>query len=229
MVLYGISDLHLSFMCDKPMDVFKGWQHHDERIKANWCRIVKQDDIVVLPGDFSWALKLEDTLEDFKFLESLPGKKLILKGNHDLWWSTAKKINDFFNENNINSVQIVFNNCYPVGEYAVCGTRGWIKEKEADNLILAREAGRLRASLDSAINLGLKPIVFLHYPVVHGSEVNEPIMQVLKEYGITKIYHGHIHGGGFASVVKEYDGITQKLISCDGIDFTPYPILEIKV
>lgn len=110
MSIFAISDLHLSFGVDKPMNIFRGWENHTDRILANWKRLVNENDTVILPGDFSWALKIEEALEDFKFLESLPGKKLILKGNHDLWWSTVKKIKEFFEKNEIKSVDIIFNN-----------------------------------------------------------------------------------------------------------------------
>ncbi len=230
MAVFGISDLHLSFGSDKPMDIFHGWDNHTEKLKANWCRIVKNEDVVVLPGDFSWALKLEDTLEDFRFLSSLPGKKVILKGNHDLWWSTSAKIHNFFAENNINDVEIVFNNCYPLpGGFAVCGTRGWAVDAEKASTIIKREAARLKTSLEAAKEKGLKPVVFTHYPVVSKEGVCADIYNVLCEYEINTVYHGHIHGGSYASHIKEFEHITQKLLSCDCIDFTPFEILEIKV
>ena len=226
MVIYSISDLHLSFDKDKPMDIFKGWENCYERIEANWRRIVKKEDIVVLPGDLSWALKLEETKEDFRFLESLPGKKIILKGNHDLWWSTVKKINEFFEKENIKSVEIVFNSCFEVGDYAICGTRGWTKEKEADNKIICREAQRLKTSLLKAVENNKIPLVFLHYPPVTNDTVATEIIDVLKEFGIKQVYHGHIHGKN-SNYIKEYDTISFKLLSCDCIDFTPFAILSV--
>jgi len=226
--IFGISDLHLSFETDKPMDIFGGWSNHTERIKANWTRLIEEDDIVVLPGDFSWALKLEETKKDFQFLDSLPGKKLILKGNHDLWWSTAKKVHEFFKKNNITSVEIIFNSMYKVGDFAICGSRGWLYEKQEDKVIALREAGRLKTSIEAAHKENLTPIVFMHYPPVYAGQVTEPIMNVIKEYGIKKVYHGHIHGGGINRVIKEYDGVSFKLLSCDCIDFTPYFIIDVK-
>ena len=227
MKIFGISDLHLSFGTDKPMDIFYGWDNHTDRIKANWTRLVTDEDIVVLPGDFSWALKLSETVEDFRFLCSLPGKKLLLKGNHDLWWSTAKKIKEFFELEKIENVEIIFNNMYRVGDFAVCGTRGWFGDKQSDKVIIEREAGRLKASLTAAVNEGLTPIVFMHYPPAYGDAVCEPIIRVLREFKIDKVYHGHIHGSGFNNSPKEYGEITFKLLSCDCIDFTPYYIKEI--
>lgn len=229
MKIFGISDLHLSFQSDKPMDIFMGWSNHTERIRANWTRLVEEDDIVVLPGDFSWSLKLEDTKKDFQFLDSLPGKKLLLKGNHDLWWSTAKKIHEFFKKNNITTVEIIFNSMYKVGEYAVCGSRGWLYETKDDKVIAQREAGRLKASLQAAKKENLTPIVFMHYPPIYADQVTEPIMEVIKQYGVDKVYHGHIHGGGVHHIVKEYDGVSFKLLSCDCIDFTPYFIIDVKI
>ncbi len=229
MKIFGISDLHLSFGADKPMDIFMGWSNHTDRIRANWTRLVEEDDIVVLPGDLSWALKLEDTLADFQFLDSLPGKKLIIKGNHDLWWSTAKKIHEFFEKNNIISVEIVFNSMYKAGNFAICGSRGWLYESKDDKVIALREAGRLKTSLEAAKKESLTPIVFMHYPPVYAEQVTEPIMEVIKQYGIDKVYHGHIHGGGMHHSVKEFDGVSFKLLSCDCIDFTPYFITDVKI
>lgn len=225
MALYTISDLHLSFSADKSMTVFKGWENYTERIKKHWNRLVKNVDTVVLPGDFSWGLKLPETLEDFKFLETLPGKKILLKGNHDLWWSTVKKVTEFFEQNNINSVKLLFNNAYKVENKVICGTRGWFYDMNEDDKIRKREVGRLRLSLNAAEELEGEKTVFLHYPPVYGEYVCNDIISVLKEYNIKTVYHGHIHGSGFNSTVSEYDGINFKLISADCIDFTPFLVV----
>lgn len=221
MSIYAISDLHLSFGTNKPMNIFKGWDNHTERIAANWKRIVKEDDTVVLPGDFSWGLKLEETVKDFEFLESLPGKKLLLKGNHDLWWSTAKKLHEFFLKNGFNSVDIIYNSCAVCEGRAIAGTRGWFYDDTADKKVLLREAGRLEASISKAEETGLPTEVFLHYPPVYGDEVCNEIFDIIKSRGIKRVYHGHIHGSGFNKAVSEYDGVKFKLISCDCVDFTP--------
>lgn len=221
MSIFAISDLHLSFGVDKPMNIFKGWDNHTERLYANWTRLVGENDTVVLPGDFSWGLKLEETKKDFEFLESLPGKKLLLKGNHDLWWNTAKKLRDFFKENGFNSVDIIYNSCAVCEGYAVSGTRGWFYDDKTDKKVLLREAGRLDASLNAAESTGLPILLFLHYPPVYGDAVCEEIFEVVKKHGIKRVCHGHIHGAGFHNAVKEYDGVEFKLISCDCIDFTP--------
>ena len=224
-MLFAISDLHLSLSTDKPMNIFKGWENHTERIKSNWLRLVGEDDTVVLPGDFSWGLKLSETLEDFKFLENLPGKKILLKGNHDLWWSTVKKVNEFFDENNINSVSLILNNAIKVGDKTVCGTRGWFYDESEDTKVRKREVMRLTRSLEAAESLGGEKVVFLHYPPVYGEYVCNDILAVLKQFNVDTVYHGHIHGSGYNNAVSEYDGIKFKLISADCIDFTPFLIV----
>ncbi len=225
MSIYAISDLHLSLSTDKPMTVFQGWENYVERIKANWQRIVKTSDTVILPGDFSWALKLADTYNDFKFLNELLGKKILLKGNHDLWWSTVKKVNEFLKENEFDSISLLFNNAIQVEGRVICGTRGWFYDEAADSKIRKREVGRLRLSLEAAEKLEGEKIVFLHYPPVYAEYVCDDILEVLKQYNIKTVYHGHIHGSGYNNAVSEYDGIKFKLISADCIDFTPILLL----
>ena len=224
MSVFTISDLHLSLGTDKPMEVF-GWDNYVNRIESNWKRLVKNEDTVVIPGDFSWALKLEESLADFKFLNSLPGKKLLLKGNHDLWWSTVKKVNEFFVKNNIDTVELVFNNAVAVEDFAVCGTRGWLfSGAEDDKKIIDREAGRLRRSLEEAVKTGREPLVFTHYPVAYGEDRCEELINVLKEFDVKTVYYGHIHGNGFNNAIPEFDGIKLKLVSSDCINFVPYLI-----
>ncbi len=225
MALFAISDLHLSLSTNKPMTVFRGWENYTERIESNWRRLIKDEDTVILPGDFSWGLKLTETLEDFKFLDSLPGKKILLKGNHDLWWSTVKKVNEFFGENDIKSVQLLFNNAFKIGERVICGTRGWFYDQSEDDKIRKREVGRLRLSLEAAEEIGGEKIVFLHYPPVYGEYISNDIISVLKEFNITTVYHGHIHGSGFNNAISDFEGIKFKLISADCIDFTPFLIV----
>lgn len=224
MSIFGISDLHLSFGTDKPMDIFRGWDNHTDRLFANWNRLVSQNDTVVIPGDLSWALKLAETKKDFDFLKTLNGKKILLKGNHDLWWSTAKKVHTFFNDNNITDTEILFNNSITVEGYAIAGTRGWFYDNSGSQKVLLREAGRLEASLLDAKKTGLPILIFLHYPPVYGDYVCREILDVLQKHGITDVYHGHIHGSGFNNAVKEFEGIKFHLISCDCTDFTPIKI-----
>lgn len=224
MSIFAISDLHLSLGTNKPMDVF-GWDNYVERISANWKRLVKENDTVVIPGDISWALKLEEALEDFKFLETLPGKKLILKGNHDLWWSTAKKVYEFFEKNSINSVELVFNGAVVAEDRAICGSRGWLfGGGEDDKKIVARECGRLERSLSAAKDTGYKPLVFMHYPPAYGDEVIPEFIDILKRFEVDAVYYGHIHGQGFNNAIPEFDGIKLKLLSADCINFVPFLI-----
>ena len=225
MSLFVIADLHLSLGTDKPMDVFKGWDNYVERLKKNWDSIVTADDTVVIAGDISWAMKLEDAVSDFKFIHERPGKKLILKGNHDYWWSTKNKIDNFMTQNGFKDINIVHNSACMVGNSAVCGTRGWMynSESEEDKKIVNREVGRLKASINEAIKLGAKPIVFLHYPPVYDVFVCTEILNVLKEYNISDCYYGHIHGTHAykRAPVGDYQGVKMHLISCDYIDFCP--------
>ena len=226
MSLFALGDLHLSLGEDKPMDVFSGWNDYVQRLEENWKKLVTGDDTVVIAGDISWAMKLEETLVDFKFIDSLPGKKLFLKGNHDYWWSTKSKMDAFLRENALDSIQILFNNAYRVGDYAVCGTRGWFLENDTpeDIKVLNREAGRLRMSLDEAVKLGGEIVAFLHYPPYYRGIECAEIMGVLLEYGVKKCYYGHIHGKKNFRLAHEgdYKGIDFRLISCDKVSFMPY-------
>ncbi len=225
MSLYAISDLHLSLSADKPMDVFRGWEDYVNRIKQNWTRIVGEEDTVVIPGDISWALALDDAAADFAFINSLPGKKIILKGNHDLWWSTAKKLREFLEKNKFDTISFVFNNAVEVENFAVCGTRGWFYDLKGENKVVLREAGRLETSIKAALETGLKPVVFTHYPPVYGDWVCDEIFEVIKKYDIKTVYHGHIHGSGFHNAKSSYDGVEFKLLSADCVNFTPLMIV----
>ena len=225
MSLFVLGDLHLSLGEDKPMDVFAGWNDYVERLERNWRSLVTDSDTVVVAGDISWAMKLEETLTDFKFIDSLPGKKLFMKGNHDYWWTTKRKMDTFLSANGLNSIQILFNNAYRVGDFAVCGTRGWFLENDTpeDEKVVNREAGRLRMSIEEAKKLGGELTVFLHYPPYYrGTECSE-IMDVLIEYNVKKCYYGHIHGKKNFRLAYEgvYKGVDFKLISCDKVGFVP--------
>lgn len=225
MSLFVIADLHLSFGANKPMNIFRGWDNYEERLEKNWRSLVTGEDTVVIPGDISWAMKLNECYEDFKFIHNLPGKKLLLKGNHDYWWDTRRKIENYLRENGFDSIEIVFNSAKAVGEYAVCGTRGWFYDAEADSdkKVLNREVGRLRTSITEALKTGLEPVVFLHYPPVYGDQRCDDILNVLKEYNIKKCYYGHLHGSNVAkkAVTGEFEGINFKLISSDYVKFVP--------
>lgn len=229
--LFAFSDLHLSFGSDKPMDVFKGWENHTEKILKNWNRIVTSEDVVVLAGDTSWSIDFKGAKPDFEYLHSLNGRKIILKGNHDFWWSTASKIHSFFAENKFDDVDILHNNCYTFGNIAVCGTRGWLYDGsgEADEKIIRRECGRLETSLSAAREKGAEPIVFMHYPFAYGDFVCEEIYQVLKKHGVGQVYYGHIHGFSRNNTISEYGGIKLRLVSCDCVDFTPVFVGEYNI
>ena len=225
MAVYTIADLHLSLDGKKPMDVFPGWNDYVSRLTKNWNALVTPQDTVVIAGDISWAMKLEDADLDFAYLDRLPGKKLLLKGNHDYWWSTRKKIEAYLTDRGFSTLSIVHNSAVPVGEIAVCGTRGWLYNAETpeDQKIVNREVGRLTTSLKDAESLGLRPVVFLHYPPLYDDQCCEEILDVLKEWNIRDCYFGHIHGSQAAkrAVVGEYSGIKMHLISCDTVQFTP--------
>ncbi len=225
MPLFAIGDLHLSLSEDKPMDVFSGWNDYVERLEENWRRLVTDNDTVVIAGDISWAMKLEDAVTDFRFIDRLPGKKIFLKGNHDYWWGTKSKIEKLLADNELNSISILFNNAYVCGDYAVCGTRGWFLENDTpeDIKVLNREVGRLKTSIEAALGTGMEPVVFLHYPPYYRGIECKEIMDVLVGYGVKKCYYGHIHGRQNFRLAFEggYKGIEFKLISCDRVGFTP--------
>lgn len=225
MSLFAIADLHLSLGVDKPMDVFPGWDGYVQKLEKNWRENVRPEDTVVVAGDISWALEISDSVKDFAFLNSLPGTKLLLKGNHDLWFSTKTKVERFFAENGFSTLKILFNNAFEYGDYAICGTRGWMNE-QTDKKVLLRECGRLRLSLEAGKKLQKEPLVFLHYPPVYGGGECYEILDVLLEYGIRKVYYGHIHGysAGYA-INGERNGIDFRLISCDFIQFNPVKII----
>ena len=228
MSLYAIADLHLSFGVDKPMDIFGGWEDYEERILEEWQKTVKPEDTVVIPGDISWAMKIEEAIPDFKFIESLNGNKIILKGNHDFWWSTKSKIEKMFLDSDIKSISILQNNSYKYKDISICGSRGWINEngKEADSKVLAREALRLEMSIKSADEESEK-IVFLHYPPIFKNDCNYSILEVIKKYNIKTVYYGHLHGRSCLNAFEgEADGITYKLISGDHLKFKPVKIYE---
>lgn len=225
MALFTIGDLHLSFGTDKSMDIFNGWSDYVRRIEDNWQRLITPNDTVVIAGDISWSMKLNDCYADFNFINKLAGKKIIIKGNHDYWWSTKSKMDKYILDNKFDSISILFNNAFACGDYAVCGTRGWALDGtgEHDARVLNREVGRLRASLEYAKQFDLTPIVFLHYPPVYGDTECTEILDVLFEYNIKKCYYGHLHGNQARryAVVGEYKGIYFSLISCDNTNFTP--------
>ncbi|MDO4730712.1 MAG: metallophosphoesterase [Clostridia bacterium] len=228
MSIFAISDLHLSLSADKPMDVFCGWDNYVDKIEKNWRKVVSDDDFVVIAGDISWALKLEQTYADMKFLNDLPGTKILVKGNHDFWWNTKAKVEKYFFENGFHSLKLLFNNSFEVHNEAICGSRGWLADckEDFDKKILNRELGRVERSIQSGLKIKKNPIVFLHYPPIYDSFECEEMIQLLNKYNIKNCYYGHIHGKNSTSkaVNGNYYGINFKLISCDSLDFRPIVI-----
>ncbi|MCL2392190.1 MAG: metallophosphoesterase [Oscillospiraceae bacterium] len=229
MALYVIGDLHLSLGSEKPMDIFGGsWSDYVEKIKDGFSQL-EAEDVCVLCGDISWGMSFDESLPDFKFISELPGKKIIIKGNHDYWWSTASKMKAFFDNNGIYNIEILNNNCYFYDDVAICGTRGWIAEDDMDTehnkKIMARETGRLSASLEAAGDVSEK-LCFFHYPPRFRSTVCHDIISVMNEFGVMRCFYGHLHGQGHRyALTGAFDGIDYNLISADFVNFKPQRIM----
>ncbi len=218
MALYAMADFHLSLSSGKPMDIFGStWENHVRRIRDNWP--LREEDTIVIPGDVSWAMNFSELEADFDFLASLPGKKIISKGNHDYWWGTLKKMNEFAAK--YKDIFFLHNNSYRYENISICGTRGWIQENDspADMKVLLREAARLENSIASASG---KPVVFLHYPPLFAEQENRMLIDVMKKHGVERCYYGHLHGKSFGGArTGNIDGIFYTLISADYLNFTP--------
>jgi predicted phosphohydrolase len=235
MAVFVMSDLHLSTnqWTDKSMEVFgTRWHSYMVRIKNNWNRLVAPEDTVVVNGDISWAMTLEEARSDFDFLNSLTGTKIISKGNHDFWWSTVSKINSFFEQNKFDTIKILHNNAHLVEGFVICGSRGWYNDDKIASMpqnadyqkIVSREATRLRASLSEASMLecdGHERLVFLHFPPVWGDFVCREILDVLHEFGVTRCFFGHIHGLYEIPASFIYENIKFTMTSADFLNFTP--------
>jgi len=230
LALYAIGDLHLSHGTNKPMDVFGGgWVNHTEKIKEGFINL-NSDDTIVLCGDTSWGMFFEESLEDFLYIENLPGKKIILKGNHDYWWNTTTKMKNFFETNGIKSIEILHNNCFLYNDTAICGTRGWLSDDEysaeQNKKIMAREVIRLQASLKAAEEAKEK-ICFFHYPPRFKNIVCHDIISVMNEYEVKKCYYGHLHGEGQRLAVRGHiEGIEYEIVSADFIRFIPQKVMD---
>lgn len=236
MSLFALSDTHLSLYNDKPMDVFGNrWQSYMKKLDAGWRAVVTERDTVVIAGDVSWGISLEEAKRDLLYIDSLPGQKIISKGNHDYWWSTSAKISAFFEENGIKTIRILHNNAIKVDNFAVCGTRGWFSEgknapREADfDKIVAREAGRLELSLKAADSLEDvdEKVVFLHFPPIYKDYVCDPIVDVLLKYNVKRVFYGHIHGVYDLPHTIEHKGITFCITSADYLNFVPIPVFSL--
>lgn len=228
MSLYVIGDLHLSFGCNKPMDVFGGrWENYTDKLTEGFSTVTGEDTTVIC-GDLTWGMNLQEAREDFLYIHRLPGRKIILKGNHDLWWTTASAAKRFFAENDIDSIEILNNNCFTYGDVALCGTRGWFYEEEKseahDRKILSRELMRLETSLKAAGER--EKLVFLHYPPKLLNYECAEIVDMLCDYGVKHCWYGHLHSGGRSLAYEgEYRGIRFRLISADHVQFIPQKIL----
>ena len=238
MSIYVIGDLHLSFNEDKPMDIFgDNWKGHEEKIKKDWIEKVTDNDTVILPGDFSWSMHLEETEKDFKFINDLPGKKLLLKGNHDYWWNTVTKMRNFLKEKDFKNIDFIFNEGYEIENYIIAGTRGWsLLEEDKDEKVLNRELARLEASIRSGlqkseqgVNNPKELIIFMHYPPISNPKIynNEEseFVKIMQKYNVKKCFYGHLHGVSIKDAFEgELEGIQFKLVSADSLDFKLYKI-----
>ena len=226
MSIFVIGDLHLSLGAEKPMDIFPGWQGYLPKLEKNWRTLVAPQDTVVLAGDTSWAMKLEETAADFAFIQSLPGQKILLKGNHDYWWTTAAKMERYLAANGFDTLHILHNNSYLVEGVSLCGTRSWMMDgsEPLDEKVMNREIGRLRMSLEAAAP-ETERVVFLHYPPVYPHANAPQVVGVLQEYGVKRCFYGHLHGNAIRFAQQGVvDGIEYRLISADGLGFCPYKI-----
>ena len=228
MPIYAIADLHLSFSQNKPMDIFENnWENHAEKIKNNWLNKVKQSDYVIIPGDFSWAMYLEETKKDFDYLNNLPGKKILLRGNHDYWWNTLTKMNKFMQENKFDNIDFLYNNSYLVEDKIIVGTRGWnVLDTENDSKMIKRENARLELSINDGIKKygnDKEIIAFMHYPPINKSDLMEndtEFVRTLKKYNIKRCYYGHLHGIAHKDAIEgNIQGIEYRLISADYLNF----------
>ena len=225
MSIYVIADLHLYFSIDKPMNIFgNNWENHAEKIKDNWIKKVKPEDTVLIPGDFSWATYLEDTYNDFKFLNELPGKKILLKGNHDYWWTTLNKMNNYIKQSGFENINFLYNNSYLIEDKIIAGTRGWGGNLNTENIrILKRENERLKLSIKDGIQKyrnDKEIIVLMHYPPFIKDNMEVDFIKTLKDYNVKKCYYGHLHAESHKDAIEgKIENIEFKLVSSDYMNF----------
>ena len=227
MALYAIGDLHLCLGAPKPMDIFGGnWKGYMDKLKEG-LSVITGDDTTVLLGDLSWALSLEESAADFAWINEIPGRKIILKGNHDYWWSTAAKFTKFCEANGFKDMVLLNNNCFEYEDWAICGTRGWFFEEERsgahDEKVFKRELCRLEASLKAA---GEKnKAVFLHYPPRYKGYECREILELLEKYEVRRCFYGHLHGGSHKLAMEGlWDGVEFRLVAADYLNFKPYKV-----
>ncbi|MFR3497631.1 metallophosphoesterase [Paraclostridium bifermentans] len=230
MSLYAIGDLHFSTAVNKPMNIFgDNWDNHEEKIINSWKSKVNEEDTVLIVGDTSWAINMNEAEEDLNIIHNLPGKKIYVKGNHDYWWTTVAKLNKLYDD-----MSFLQNNFYQYGEYAICGTRGWIcpndvKFTEDDEKIYKREAHRLKLSLDAAKKAGFKKIIVItHYPPTNDKLDPSLFTEIYESYGVEKVVYGHLHGKesfkmGLKGIRNE---VEYNLVSCDYVDFNLIKIMD---
>ena len=229
MALYAIGDLHLCLGAQKPMDIFGGaWVGYMDKLRQG-LSVITEEDTTVLCGDLSWALDLQEAKADFAFINAIPGRKIILKGNHDYWWSTAAKFNKFCQENGFENMYLLNNNCYEYEDIAICGTRGWFFEEERsgehDEKVFKRELLRLEASLKAAGEK--RKIVFLHYPPIYQGYQCPEILELFRKYNVEQCIYGHIHDKGCAYAYKGmYENTYYRLVSADHVYFIPQKIMD---
>lgn len=232
MSIYAIADLHLSFSpeVEKPMDLFgNAWRNHAERLKQNWLELIKTEDTVIIPGDISWGLRISEAIPDLDWIDALPGKKVIFKGNHDLWWQSISKLNDMYE-----SIHFVQNTAYEVEGYYICGSRGWIGPghddfKPSDEKIYNRELMRIKMSLDDAKRQGAEKIIgVLHYPPSAGNTAGSSITDMFTEAGAEQVIYGHLHGldSHRCGLKGRYNGVEYKLVALDYLNCRPLLIKE---
>ena len=235
MALYTISDLHLPLGVDKPMDIFgRRWENYIERLDKNWRDTVKENDVVVMPGDFCWAMYLDEAKKDFDFLNKLPGIKILLKGNHDYWWDTVSKLRRFVAEQKYVNIDFLQNNSFMYNNTAICGTRFWICPGSSgysadDEKFYQRELGRAELSLQDAVGKNPDKIIFFtHYPpMTNNSVIDDCFCDLMIKYGVSRVVYGHLHGCVQKSAFTDrYKGIKFDLVSCDYLEFTPKKLLD---
>ena len=233
MKIYAISDLHLSNSCDKPMDIFGGhWEGYTEKIISNWKQKVTDEDLVLIAGDISWAMKLEEAQADLNWIDKLPGKKIIIKGNHEYWWKSISAVREILPS----SIMAIQNDAIKVGDYIICGTRGWTvpekdKELEPEDLkIYKREVERLKLTLMSAKVLkgetDLKIIAMMHFPPYNTDKEQSEFTKLFEEYGVETVVFGHLHGYVNCDLVSNINGVTYYFTSCDHIKNDPILLYE---
>ena len=230
MSLYAIGDLHFSTAVNKPMNIFgDNWENHEKKIIDSWNSKVNKNDTVLIVGDTSWGINMDEATFDLDIIHNLPGKKIYVKGNHDYWWTTVAKLNKLYED-----MSFLQNNFYSYNEYAICGTRGWIcpndvKFTEDDEKIYKREAHRLKLSLDAARKAGFKKVIVItHYPPTNDKLEPSLFTDIYEEYKVEKVIYGHLHGKESFKMGLEgiREGVEYKLVSCDYVDFNLVKIMD---